>query len=89
MIPAAALARGERAFVAVLRRRYPDATFLVRDGAVGPLDDDMLGQVRGCTARDDNPAKEASENLPALGGLEALPKLDERATNGKLRKAGR
>lgn len=58
MIPSAALERGERAFVAVLRRRYPDALFVLRDGAVGPEDADVAGEVAAGAAADVDPVDE-------------------------------
>ena len=46
MIPAHVLDDLEQAFVDVLRRRHPDALFIVRDegdGPVGPDDSDVSG----------------------------------------------
>ncbi len=89
MIPPDALANGERAIVPVLRRRrYPNASFDVRDSAVGPLDDDVLLEAARCALGDDYAPQEACENLPTIDGLEALPQVDEGASNGKLRAAG-
>jgi molybdopterin-biosynthesis enzyme MoeA-like protein len=87
VIPAPALEAGERAIVRVLRRRYPDASFVVRDGAIGPLDDHMLLEAARRATGDNYAAEEAGENLSTLGGLEAFPEVDEGASNGKLGKA--
>jgi hypothetical protein len=85
-IPASVLARGERAFLGVLRGRYPHADFLVRDlgkGAVGPVDADMGGQVGVRPARNLDPVKEAGEDVASLTGGEALPEAKQAASGGK------
>lgn len=88
MIPPTARESGEQAFLRVLRRHYPDAGFVIRDGAAGPLDDDMLLEAARRATGDNDTAEEAGENLTTASGLETLPQVDERASNGKLRKAG-
>lgn len=88
MIPSVVLERGERAFVAVLRRRYPDALFLVRDGAVGPEDADVSGEVAAGAAADVDAVEEADQDLALLGRGEAVPQLDERSADGESRGAG-
>jgi len=61
-IPPSVLDRGERAFVNVLRRRHPNAVFIVRDiqgeGAVAPLDADVPGEITGGTAADNDRTEE-------------------------------
>ena len=60
LLPPAALERGERAFVSVLRRRHPDALFVLRalgEAPVGPVDADVPGEVAARAARDLDPVE--------------------------------
>ena len=89
MIPAAALERGEWAFVSVLRRHYPDASFVLRDRAVSPDDAHVADKVGAGTAADLDPIQEARHNLAPLDRVEAPPKLGKSATGRNPRQAGR
>lgn len=86
--PPAVLERIEQAFVDVLRRQHPDAAFIVRDVGdgerpVGEPDANVGGEVRARAALDVHPLDEAREDGPARGDVEAAPKVDEGASNGK------
>ena len=81
-IPPAVCERGVIAFVSVLRRHHPDAVFVVRDGAVEPLDDDVACELTRSTPGDDDPADEAREHLAPLADTEALPERGEAPAGG-------
>lgn len=91
MIPPAVLERGERAFVAVLRRRFPDAAFLPRDreGAIRPEDPDVAGDAAAGAAVDFDAGDESGEHVAALSDREATPKRRQGTAGRKPRKAGR
>src|SRR5712691_8376816 len=94
LIPAAVLARGERAFVEVLRRRYPDALSVVRDvevseGAVRPGDADVAGEVAAGAAADLDATEEAGEDVAPLGRSELVPEVGEYAPGREPGDAGR
>ena len=80
-IPAAVCERGVAAFVAVLRRRHPDAVFVVRDASVEPLDPDVAPKVAGRAPGDDDSTDEPGENLAPLADAEALPERGEASTD--------
>ena len=89
MIPAGVLEHGERAFIDVLRRRYPEALFDVRDlterkRSVRPVDPDVMDEVTTGAARDLDPIEEAGEHVAPLGNVEAAPEFDQ-ATAGRNR----
>ena len=89
-IPPAVLERGEQAVVNVLRRRYPDASFVVReiDGrSICPDDRDVADEVGARAAANVHSIQEAGEHLAPLGGVEAGPQVDESSANGKSRHA--
>lgn len=54
-IPTGARERGERAVLAMLRRRFPDVVFEIRDASVRPDDPHVLDEVTGRPAGDDDP----------------------------------
>jgi hypothetical protein len=89
VIPPAALERGERAFVAVLRRRYPDASFLVRDRAVSPEDPNVPGEIGAGATADLGAFDEPGQNIAALKRRKATPKSRERSSDGNPGQAGR
>ncbi len=89
MIPLAALERGERAFVSVLRRRYPDAAFVLRDRTVSPEDADASGEVAASASADLDTIEEPGDDLAPLNRVEALPKLRKGASRRNPRQAGR
>ena len=88
MIPAVALERGEQAFVRVLRRRFPDAAFLVHEAAIGPEDADAPGQVGAGAAADLHAGQEAGQNLATLRGRESGPKRRKRPSGRNPGEAG-
>lgn len=88
MIPPTVLDRGERAFVSVLRRLHPDASFVLRDvggRSVGPFDTDVTEKIAGRATVDLNLSEEPGENVAAIGSLEAVPEIQERSTGGQSR----
>lgn len=89
VIPPAALERGEQAFVNVLRRRHPDASFVLRDLPVTPDDADVSGQVAGSATGNLYAGKEAGQDLPTLHRSEAAPQLRERSSDRNTSQAGR
>jgi hypothetical protein len=93
MIPAAVLEDVERAFVSVLRRRHPNALFIVRDigngeAPVSEDDADVLAEFRARATVDLNAVNEAGENGAALESVEALPKSRKRSTRRKASQGG-
>ena len=88
-IPPRALEQGERAFVAVLRRRFPGHCFVVRDCPVAPDDADVAVEAGAGTAADLDAVEEADEHLSTLDRLEARPMRGERASGRNPREAGR
>ena len=90
MIPPAVLEQGERAFVSVLRRRYPDAAFDVRDigdRSIEPVDADVSGEVGARTTTDHDLIDETAENVTTLPTIESGPEINQRASNGDARDA--
>jgi hypothetical protein len=87
MIPSVALERGERAFVAVLRRRYPDASFVLRDRAISPDDSSVASEIGAGTTANLDLVEEPAENFTPLSRGEAAPKVDQGTPNGKPRRA--
>lgn len=87
MIPVAALDQGTQAFLKVLRGRFPDASFLVRDGAVRPNDVQVAGKIGTCATAHIDARDESAENVSPLGRGERLPQLDQRTANRKPRRA--
>ena len=88
MIPAAALERGERAFVDVLRRRNPDASFVLRERSVGPKDPAVAGKVAARTEADFNTIEEPVEHVAPLSDVEAAPKRRKRPSGRNPSQAG-
>ena len=64
LMPEAAREAGERAFVRVLRRRYPGALFIVHDvegdRPVTPGDGQSVGEILGGPTSDDDGSEEAA-----------------------------
>ena len=92
MIPPAALEQVEQAFVRVLRRRHPDALFIVRDLGEGespilPADTNVASEIPARAAGDFDLTDEAGEHVPPLPNVETVPEGRERPASGKPGKA--
>jgi hypothetical protein len=93
VIPPAVLEEVERAFLTVLRRDHPDASFIMRDLREGerpvvPGDLDVALKVRTSTPPDVNPVDSGAEDGAAPRHVEAIPLRPERPSRRKPRKAG-
>jgi hypothetical protein len=88
MIPPIALERGERAFVAVLRRRYPDAAFVLRNGSIRPEDADVPGEGGAGATGDLDAVEEAAQDFSTLERVEVVPEIGEGSSNRNPGQAG-
>ncbi len=90
-IPPAVLERGEQVFVRVLRRRHPNALFVVRDRegdtAVRPRDPDVAEEVARSSEPHLDGADETAQHLTPLDGIEPVPQVRENPASGKARDA--
>lgn len=88
MIPPAALNSGERAFVAVLRRRYPDAAFVLGDCPVTPEDPNVAAQVAASATADLHTVNESGQHLAPFLSVEAAPEANQRPARRNLDQGG-
>jgi hypothetical protein len=85
-LPPSVLERIEHAFVQVLRRRHPDAVFIVRDigegeRPVSPINAHLAFETGAGAAVDVDSIKEPCEDGAPLQPGEAVPEVDQRPTN--------
>jgi hypothetical protein len=89
-IPPAVLERGQRAFVSVLRGDFPDACFVVRDGAVRPEDADVADKVGAGAAVDLDAVEKAAQNRAATSDIKVSPSAESDPPAGmRVRRADR